>query len=123
MIPLPRCSLLPAGRVRRSGRRQRLATSFGVADQLVGAGVLAAPERALATLTGHAAALSLLAASPVAGHLDRASLQGVALLVAIVAAARGRARGLRGRALALAGVDGRVVAVPPWWLPVLGVVR
>jgi putative ABC transport system permease protein len=71
---------------RRPPRRQRLATSFGVAAQLVAAGLVAAPSRVVAALAGHTAALAMVAASPVAGRLDEAYLQGGALLVATVAA-------------------------------------
>jgi hypothetical protein len=92
-------------RTRRPSRRQRFATSFGVALQLVGAGLVAAPARVVAALAGHAAALAMVAASPVAGRLDQAYLQGGALLVATVAA--GVAAAVDRRELrAMAAADG-----------------
>jgi hypothetical protein len=72
---------------RRPGRRQRLVASIGTALQLVGAGAVAAPQRVVAAVAGHAAGLAMMTASGVAGHLDVAYLQGGSLLVATVAAA------------------------------------
>jgi hypothetical protein len=90
--------------VRRPGRRQRLAASLGVAVELTGAGAVAAPQRIVAAVAGHAAALAIVAASRVAGQLEAGYLQCGILLVATVAAATAAAvdrRELR----AMASVD------------------
>ena len=73
-------------RARGAGWLQRLEASLGVAASLAWAGVQAAPQRTVAAVAGHTAALAMVASSPAAGGLGEGFIEAGILLVATVTA-------------------------------------